>query len=73
MPEEKWKNYPPIDSNWTSLFIGREGEVVGVRNIFNNSAKGSLTTILKIIMVGNLGVDYLWTCYPFGNGGLIVV
>ena len=39
----------------------------------NKSVRGGLTRNLKIMKAGNPGINYLWTCFPFGNGGLIVV
>lgn len=37
------------------LYMGKEGELAGVQT----SGRGGLTRNLKIMVVGNLGIDYL--------------
>lgn len=39
------------------LLMRKEGELAGVQNVFSKSVRGGLTRNLKIMMVGNLGMD----------------
>lgn len=52
------------------LFMGKEGERAGVQTMFNKSWEGLKD--LRIMMVGNLGTDYLWPRYPLGSGELLL-
>lgn len=41
------------------LLMGKEDELVEVQNMFSKSVRGSLPSNLKLMLVGNLGIDYL--------------